>query len=360
MLDLKENKKIVFFDGTLREGGAERVISILTREMANNDVPVEIVLYYDEEVFYTLHPNVKVTSVYKQTGKKSLIKNIFWLRKYFKNNAGMVVSFLAPFNMVAIVARMGSKIPIIVADRSDPSFSPANKWVRKLRNFLYRFADLVVLQTKKNENYFSKKNSKTTVISNPIDLGEMVGIAIKKEHEKKIVSVGRLISAKNQKMLINAFNIFHSKYSEYSLTIYGEGSERENLEKQIDELGLSESVSLPGTVKNVNELMSNAEIFVLSSDYEGMPNALIEAMCLGMPVISTMVSGATDLIKDGENGLLVDCGDTDALVQAMTKMAGDEDFRLVCAKNAVKTNELLRADKITNQWIETINRVKRV
>ena len=164
MFSQEKNKRIVFFNGALREGGAERVISILTRKMIEDGVPVEIVIYYDEEVFYELHPDIIVTSVSKNTGSKSVLKNIAWLRRYLKKNAELVVSFLAPFNMVAIVARMGLKIPIIVTDRSDPSFSPPNKWVRRLRDFLYRFADLVVLQTKHNENYFSKSIKKTIVI----------------------------------------------------------------------------------------------------------------------------------------------------------------------------------------------------
>ena len=87
---------------------------------------------------------------------------------------------------------------------------------------------------------------------------------------------------------------------------------------------------------------------------------MIEAMCLGMPVISTKVSGATDLINDGENGILIDCGDQDGLVKAMTRMVNEKEFRLGCARRALEINEILKSDKITRQWIETINEAKRV
>ena len=349
-----KNKKIIFFDGTLREGGAERVISILTREMAENNEPVEVVIYYNEEIFYELHPDVKVTSVSKNTNKTNIIFNLFWLRKYLKNNAYLVVSFLAPFNMLSIVARMGLKIPIIVADRSDPVFAPSSKWQRKMRDFLYRFADLIVLQTKKNESYFSKHVYRTKIISNPVNLGKLAGSALIKQHKKEIVSVGRLIPAKNHMLLVNAYNLVRLKHPEYSLVIYGEGEERNRLEDHIKELGIAKYVALPGTTKNVNELMSAAELFVLSSDYEGMPNALIEAMCLGLPVISTKVSGATDLIQHEKNGLLVECRDAKGLAEAMIRMIEDETLRKMCANNAVEINRVLNAKTITDQWMETI------
>ena len=118
---------------------------------------------------------------------------------------------------------------------------------------------------------------------------------------------------KNQLLLLKAFKRVVSIRPEYTLTIYGEGPERSLLEKYILDNNMTNVVNLPGSVKNVYDKIADAEIFVMSSNFEGMPNALIEAMCLGLACVSTKVSGATDLIKDGVNGDLVDIGNEQSL-----------------------------------------------
>ena len=164
-------KRHIFFIGTLRNGGAERVVSILASKMAEQGTDTEILMYYDKPVFYEVSPKVKLTVVETETGTKSKSKNLLWLRKYFKENATVVISFLAPFNMMAIAANLGSGTPIIVADRNDPTKVPSKFVVRKTRDFLYRFADGIVVQTQKNKAYFSNSvQRKSSVIYNPVDL----------------------------------------------------------------------------------------------------------------------------------------------------------------------------------------------
>lgn len=351
------DKKHVFFIGTLRQGGGERVISILSKKMREDGLPVEVLIYYDEDPFYTLHPEVTLMRVEAQTGSRNILKNMLWMRRYFKNNADVVISFLAPFNMLALAATLFLKVPIIVADRNDPRFVPFRPLLRKARDFLYRFADGVVLQTRHNQQYFCKSiQKKSTVIYNPVDLGEKAGQALRTEKKPRIVSVGRLMPQKNQKMLLDAFVRLHQQHPDYTLTIYGEGPERQALEEQIAHLGLTGAVELPGSVKDVHDRIMDAELFVLPSDYEGMPNALIEAMCLGLPVISTKVSGATDLI-DGTNGMLTRVGDTDELYDAMQRMLADEDLRRACGEKAVELNAKLQAEKILAQWTAFIDAV---
>ena len=151
-----KKKRIVFFDGTLMQGGAERVISILSKSMNEENYDVTVLLYYNEEIFYELDSNVKVVSVVEKTGTNNIVLNMKWIRLFFKRYADIVISFLAPFNMVAIVCNLGLKSPIIVADRNDPRKIPSNFIVRKVRDFLYLLADGVVLQTTHNKNYFSR------------------------------------------------------------------------------------------------------------------------------------------------------------------------------------------------------------
>lgn len=351
-------KRHIFFIGTLRNGGAERVVSILASKMAQQGMDTEILMYYDKPVFYEISAKVKLTVVEKETGTKSKAKNLLWIRKYFKKNAKVVISFLAPFNIMALAANIGSGTPIIVADRNDPTKVPAKFVVRKVRDFLYRFAEGIVIQTEKNKAYFSKMvQKKSVVIYNPVDLKEYAGIALETPKERKIVTAGRLMPQKNQKMMIQAFSEVVKKYPDYELVIYGDGPSEEALKKIIAELGITDKVSMPGNVKNLHDRIKSAEIFVLSSDYEGMPNALIEAMCLGLPSVSTKVSGATDLIKHRHNGMLVELDRQEELVQTLLELIENKKMAEEISKNAVKLNEDLELSKIIKQWIDFIKTV---
>jgi len=352
------SKRYIFFIGTLCGGGAERVVATLSSCMAEQGMAVEILTYYDKPITYEVNSKVKISVVEKLTGKTSKVQNLFEVRKYFKQNAKVVISFLAPFNMMAIVSKLGTGIPIVVADRNDPTKVPFNKYIRKLRDFLYMFAEGIVLQTEKNREYFSNVvKRKSTVIYNPVDMKVYAGVSLKTEKEKKIVSAGRLMRQKNHKMMIDAFAEVIKDYPEYQLIIYGEGPYREELERYIQELKISEKVFLPGNTTELHEQIKNAEIFVLSSDYEGMPNALIEAMCMGIPVISTKVSGATDLIYHGENGILVDVNDSFSLKKAMMELIENKEKANVIAKRATELNAQLEVKKIMDQWISFIQEI---
>ena len=354
------NHRLIFFDGTLERGGAERVISILSREMVTQgNQNVEILLYYDKAIAYELHPDITVTFIERETHSKRLLKNLWWMRNYIKRNADVVVSFLAPFNMLALVANLGSKTPLIVADRNDPRKVPSSGIMRRARDFLYRFADAVVLQNERNRDYFSKAvQKKSAIILNPVNLGEYNGIALTKEKRKRIVFVGRIIRQKNPQMLLDAFHAIHDDYPDYSMTYYGDGDLYNTLKERIAICGLADSAFMPGAVTNVFEVIADAELFVMTSDYEGMPNALIEAMCLGLPVISTKVSGATDVIENGQNGLLIDCNDTVALADAMRSMLDDVELRKKCGTNAAKLSEKLSVDIVYKQWLDLIQSAK--
>jgi len=354
--------KIMICDATLMQGGAERVISILSDSLCKMGHEVEILLYYNRPIFYKLNESVFVHSDEDHIGKSGVLKHIRWRRKYIKErNPDVVISFLAPFNMINIVAMAGLKIPLIVADRNDPKRVPENFLIRKARDFLYRFASGIVLQNETNRSYFSRTvQKKSAVIFNPLNLGEYEGAALRcEEKSKSIVSVARVIEQKNPMMLLNAFSTLSNEFPDYNLVFYGDGDMREDVLEEAKRLGLSGRVEAPGAEKNVFEKTKSAELFVMTSNYEGMPNALIEAMCMGLPCISTKVSGAVDVIKNGENGLLVDCNDEAALVKAMRKMLTEEDFRRKCANKASELSEDLRTEKITIQWIDFINKIRR-
>ena len=346
--------KILITNATLLHGGAERVISILANEFANIGHEVELLLYYDKPIWYSLDHKVKVTIDEAIIGKCGRVKHALWRRKYIKHsNADIVVSFLAPFNIFNIVALFGVKKKLIVADRNDPSKVPQNKITRKLRNFLYRFADGVVLQSENNKNYFSKAvQKKSTVIYNPTVVGDCQSSYIKKtEPKKEIVSVGRIIEQKNPHMLLDAFAQIADEFPEYRLKFFGEGDMRDEMTEKTKKIGLEERVTYAGAVSNVFENIQDSALYVMTSNYEGMPNALLEAMCIGLPVISTKVSGATDVIENETNGVLINCNDTNALVENIRRLLNNRDLRMTYAENAVSLNEKLNVNSISDSWI---------
>ena len=350
--------KIEFFVGEFSEGGAERVISILANELTSRGHEVAVLKYFNSINYYKTDERVRIYSLEECTGTKSKLKNISYLHKHLKSFDGVFVSFLAPFNILALIANTGNRTPLIVADRNDPSKLPGNKYLRLLRDYLYLFADRVIVQTNKNKAYFSDKvQSKTEVIYNPLILNGMEGKALNSTKSKIIINIGRLEPQKNQDMLINAFKKFHEIHPDYKLVIYGEGSYRKELESRVKNLNLNDCISMPGNVKDIFDKLCECEFFVLSSNYEGMPNALIEAMGLGVPVISTMVSGATDLIENGKNGILIDVSDADALLNSMVKLAESEELRKKLSLEAVKLTDVLNSRNICDTWEKTINDV---
>lgn len=347
--------KVLFFVGQLKQGGAERVVSIISNKLVERGFDVEILSYYDSEINYYFDSRIKITKVIKESKTNNLIKNTNWLKNYFKNNSDIIISFMAPFNILSLWANRNNDVSIIVSDRNDPRRVPSNIILRVIRNKLYKKANYVVVQTEHNKEYFSNLNN-VVVINNPIDLKELASKALNTSKENKIVSIGRLMPQKNHIMLINAFNEFVKKHNDYKLVIYGEGSYRTELEKKIKELNLSDSILLPGETTNILNEILDAKLFVLSSNYEGMPNALVEAMCLGLPCISTKVSGANELIKNKENGLLIDINNTNQLLELMKLLIEDNELAIKLANNATKLNQELNVDRIVNNWIELINK----
>lgn len=359
---MQKNNRVVIFCGALAAGGAERVISMLAGFFLQDFQHVEIVMYYDVPVWYRIDDRVKIVSLEKLIKSRNIIKKAFGFRRYIKNTTPDVVfSFLSPFNIFALISLFRCHAPVIVADRADPHFDPALSILRFLRNFLYRFASGVVVQTESNLSYYPPNiKAKSTVIFNPVFLQDYAGKALEVSSKRKIVSVGRLTSVKNQIMLIDAFALFCQKFNDYELFIYGEGDLRKILEEHIEKSGLQDKVKLPGAQKNVFDHIVDAKLFVMSSDNEGMPNALIEAMCLGLPCISTRVSGAIDLIEDGVNGCLINTGDKDSLVRNMIELVENTPKARKMAKEAVKLADRLKIDDIAGQWITYMHKVLKV
>lgn len=347
--------------GNLKAGGAERVVSILANKFQGIGHIVSVITWYETDVFYKFDSKIRIVQIPVESGKKGFFGQMKWFRNKAKTERpDAILSFLAPFNILSIFSLIGADIPVLVAERNDPYFvSPKHNWFwRVIRNLAYKMADGILVQTNMSKCHFPKYlQKKATVIFNPVSFTQdKIGVALRTEKRKEIVSVTRLHKQKNIKMLIRSFADVHKVHPEYRLTIYGEGELRESLENFVGYLGLDGFVLLPGEKTNVHDLIIGAEIFAMASDFEGMSNSLIEAMCLGLPCISTKVSGATDLIQDHKNGILIDTGSQKQLTHALLELIEDSTKRNCYGCEASKLYEILNVDCISSQWLNYIEK----
>lgn len=273
----------------------------------------------------------------------------------------IVITMGLPNAIFDVPALFNTGVKHIISERNDPRNFSGKKVTKWLSRFLACFADGYVFQTKEAKEYYSLKCfSSGIVIPNPL-LGteNMPSTIFNGSKIPQIVTAGRLNKQKNLELLIRAFNKIHVKFPSHKLVIYGEGPERKNLENLIHTLHLENAVSMPGSVQNVIELIYDKELFILSSDFEGMPNVLMEAMSLGLPCISTNCpcGGPAELITDGYNGLLIPVNDETALTSAISRLLTDSFLSEKLSKNAFKIREIFDLDVISRQWLNYIIKV---
>ena len=347
--------KITYVTSTLTSGGAERVISLLANNFAERGYEVEMIaLTSISPDYYTLNPKVKFIHADK-VSKWGLLGELWWFRRHIKKEQpDVVIAFMEAVYEFVLLALLGTKTPVISSERLDPALI---SWPRKvLRWLLLPTATAHVVQTQHIKHYYNKQiQKKTHIIYNPVN--ERVFELPIMERENNIINIGRLYPQKNQKMLIEAFAEIKERYPKWKLIIYGEGYLRKELEALTERLGVKDKVLLPGRNEKVIDEVAKSKVFCLSSDYEGMSNAMIEALCVGTPVISTKVSGTDELIRDGENGLLVDIGDKDGLVQAFEKLLSHQELREKIGKEGQNLAAKFKMDTIVAQWENLIKSV---
>lgn len=348
--------RIAFIIGGMGKGGAERVISILANHYAEMGVKVDIIMLLNNERAYKLNDNVELHFIRGKFNNR--IKNIYvWITGingyYKKYKPEVVISFIARINIITILALRGTDAKLIVSERNDPAQDGRSKIVDIMTRILYPKTESVVFQTRRAQTYFPERVVRNSVIiPNPIN----VHVSAINTNAKKIVAVGRLEKQKNHALLIRAFQKVKKLYPDYKLYIYGDGSLRNNLNALITELNLIGAVTLCGIVNNVHERISDAKMFVLPSNYEGLSNALLEAMQMGIPCISTRCAGSDDLIVDQVNGILINIGDENGLVNAMCHIINSDDFCSQIGKLAKQSSEVFKSEEVLKKWDDLILR----
>lgn len=347
---------VSFLLASLGSGGAERVVSLLANKMVERGHQVEIICLKFNDVYYQTDSRVKVTLAMQQT--KNRLTEVFWLRKYLKKqNPDVVIPFTEGVYCFTILSLLGTGIPIIASERLDPA--AMSKTRKILKRLLLPFADWLVVQTQSIKEYFPESiQKKTSIIYNPVNDESLSPTLPSREGRlNRIISVGRLYPQKNQAMMIRAFAKVADVFPDWQLVIFGEGPLRAELESLVSSFKLQDRVLLPGRTEHVVEELRKSKIFCMSSDYEGMSNAMIEAICVGLPIVSTKVSGTDELIQDGINGLLVDVKNENGLKDALVKVIQDEELMRKMGEASCKKASLFQIGTIVGQWFSLINQL---
>ena len=392
------NKTVYIVLYTLSVGGAERHASSIANYLVQLGYKVEIVLLQNNIVDYALEEGVKVTSLadleypdnikndktrfvdkarlkifraisekrFHYLDRKLYIESLYlkklddWFGQQNDMNQNTVISFMTIPNIITAELKQKHGYRLILGEFTSPQLefaadAPENKLKRKY----FPVADGFVFQTYEQQEFYTfLPNVIKKVIPNPIEKIEIA--PFRGTRRKEIVNYCKHVKAKNLPLLIEAFSKLAQEYPDYRLVIYGDGPERKNTEKCIADYGVTDSVFLKPYAKNVLELVRESAMFVSSSDREGISNSMLEAMAIGLPVISTdcPAGGARMFIEQYQNGILVPVRDPEALYNAMKFMLDHPEKAELMSQNAVAIKNTLEKNKVLEQWHDFLKDVQ--
>ncbi len=400
-------KHIVFVIGNYKNGGVARRSTNIANQLAKAgyDCTILVTGEMSETVFFEVHENVKIEELKKyqisnQTNERfkseakaerkiRLLKKIQYLIPFFSNLSERIStkvkilrngkkllpyillhknSIYIPFGsflLTSVISALNNKnAKIIYAEINAPEIDfPKKKAAKAEYLSLLSKINCAIFQTEDEKSFFKGFIKNSCVIHNPIS--DKLPEPYTGKRRKTVVNYCRIAEQKNLKLLIDAFMVFKKSNPDYTLEIYGNTvveEEKNELKRLID---YTKSVNAQDYVfflkprADVHEIVKDCAMFVSSSDFEGLSNSMLEAMAIGLPCVCTdcLGGGAREMIKDGENGLLVPMNNIDLLVDAMHRMANDIDLSLKCTQNATLIRKELSLEQISKKWIKVVESI---
>lgn len=360
--------RIVFFVSSMHGGGAERVAALLCNRWVQHGHDVLLVPTFSGrgECLYPLDARVCLDYLADRVRSKrrtpwSVARRLWAMRTMVRAfHADAVLSFLPHVNIAALLATRGLGVPVVVAERTYPPALDLGPLWSRLRRLVYPQALRVVLQTRLGLTWLAhvSPRSRSVMIPNPcvfpLPVGEprLSPDTIASKHQRMLLAVGRLEAEKGFDGLIRAFESIAPRFPAWGLVILGEGAKRAELEAQRASCGCPAQIHLPGWAGNLGEWYTRADLYVMSSHFEGFPNTLMEAMAHGMPVVSfDCDSGPAELIEDGVNGALVPLeADAPGLAKRLAALMADADMRRAMGERAVEVHQRYALEQIGIEW----------
>lgn len=382
--------KIVYCTDSIRHlGGIQRVTAIKAAALAaveDNEVWVVVTDNKTGILTQPLPPEVHLVDLdvnYYADDFKSkfhVLKGIFLKRRTHRRRLEALMREIHPDVIVATGTSEKYFVPAVArkvgaacvreihfdsgyrrrfAEKTGSIFDKVSARVADILDFRFgvrRYDRLVVLTEEDRTDNWSGYH-RAVAIPNPVTV---TPLAPSPQSAREIVATGRLDGQKGYDMLVTACRKVFDRHPDWHLTIYGEGPQRKRLEDMIHAYGLGDNISLPGTVTDIPDRLAASSIIVLSSRFEGLPLTLLEGMAAGLaPVAFTCKCGPRDIITDGENGLLVAEGDTDALAENINRLIEDPSLRRRIADGALRRSADFAVPSIVSRWMNLFNSLTR-
>jgi glycosyltransferase involved in cell wall biosynthesis len=362
--------RIAFVIPSLGAGGAERVASLLANDWSANRHEVTLVTFDAPgiEPFFALHAGIALRALEAPAEPRGLIgklrtnaARVSRLRSVLRErNPDAVVAFMTEANVIALWASQGVGVPVVVSERNQPDRPGLGTVHRLARRLAYPKAQAIVVQTDSIASWAKARfHVPVHVIPNPVRLDS--GVADREQGDAQwLISLGRLTHQKGFDVLIESFAALAAKHPGWRLAIYGEGPDRAQLERLRTESGCKDRIMLPGLVKDSAEAFGKASLFVLPSRFEGYPNALLEALACGLPVIATSCPGGTvEILANGAYGMLVPPDDVAAMTTALEAMLSTPDLRDAYAWKARRAVARLDITAVSKLWLDLLASLRR-
>ena len=348
---------IVFITPSIGYGGASKMLTYVANQLCSRGHSISIINLNitARGVAQKVNDNIKI---YDVEGKKNGLKKLQCVNEIVKiakqEKADLLVGFTLFPNVYACLAAKRLGIPSIISERGDPYQTTGKDLVYKLFIWIINRSKGGVFQTGGARDFYGKGlQRRGVVIPNPIFIkGEIPAVA-HEDREKTVVSVGRLDNyQKRYDVMLQAFKLFSQKHPEYILKLYGDGSDVELIRSWTEELNIADRVRFMGLTKQPMQDIAGDGMFLITSDFEGISNSLLEAMAAGLPCVSTdhTPGGARLLITDHENGLLAPVANTQKLADAMCEFADDPLLAWRCAERAKDVIDRFDENRIIDQW----------